>query len=325
MPSPNRSDVHVNRPLTNMSIAYIQNAKNFIADRVFPNVPVKKQSDTYFQYSKEDFFRDEMRERAPATESAGGGWDVDNTPSYRCKKWALHKDVDEETRANYDDPLNADRDATIYLTGKGLLRKERLWVNGYFKAGIWGRNVAGVAGAPVANQFKQWDQAGSTPILDVQRESIQMAERTGYRPNKLVIGPYVHLTLSNHPEILERIKYTQKGFISLDLLAAAFGVDEVLVPFGTENKAAKGAVGDYAFFFGKAALLVYAAPAASLYQPSGGYIFPWTGLLGGGAFGTHIAKWWEQKIKSDRVEIEMAFDMKLVCPDVGTYFDTAIA
>jgi hypothetical protein len=33
MPNPTAGDVHVNRPLTNISIAYMQDAAGFVADR----------------------------------------------------------------------------------------------------------------------------------------------------------------------------------------------------------------------------------------------------------------------------------------------------
>ena len=36
--SPSRGDVHVNRPLTNMSVAFMQSAENFVASRVFANI-----------------------------------------------------------------------------------------------------------------------------------------------------------------------------------------------------------------------------------------------------------------------------------------------
>jgi hypothetical protein len=84
MAQPTRSDVHVNRPLTSISTAYIQDAKDFVASEMFPVVPVEKQSDRYFTYTKADWFRDEMKIRAPGTESAGSGFNVDNTPSYFC-------------------------------------------------------------------------------------------------------------------------------------------------------------------------------------------------------------------------------------------------
>lgn len=90
MPKPSPRDVHVNAPLTNISIAYIQNAQNFIADRVFPMIPVQKQSDRYFEYTRDDWFRIEAQLRGPATESAGSGFNIDNTPTYFADVFAVN-------------------------------------------------------------------------------------------------------------------------------------------------------------------------------------------------------------------------------------------
>jgi len=43
MAQPTNSDVHVDAALTNISVAYVQNAADFVAGRAFPNVPVSKQ------------------------------------------------------------------------------------------------------------------------------------------------------------------------------------------------------------------------------------------------------------------------------------------
>jgi hypothetical protein len=72
MPQPTQNQVHVDAILTNISVAYFQQNQNFIATRVFPVVPVSKQSDKFFTYTKNDWFRDEAQRRADATESAGG-------------------------------------------------------------------------------------------------------------------------------------------------------------------------------------------------------------------------------------------------------------
>ncbi len=127
MPNPSLGDVHVDRPLTNISIAFMQSAEGFVADKVFPSVPVQKRSDRYFRYDRSDFWRNQMRKRAPGTESAGSGWKIDSTPTYFCEKWALHKDIDDDTRSNTDDPLNMDRDATIFLSSQALLNRETTW------------------------------------------------------------------------------------------------------------------------------------------------------------------------------------------------------
>ena len=99
MTQPTKGDVHVNKPLTNISIAYMQQATNFVADTVFPNIPVAMQSDRYYTYDRGYFNRDEMQERAPGTESAGSGYEVDNTPTYYAKVYAFHHDVPDQVRS----------------------------------------------------------------------------------------------------------------------------------------------------------------------------------------------------------------------------------
>ena len=118
---PNRRQSHIDSALTNISVAYMQDSSNFIADKVFPVVPVQKQSDRYFIYKKEDWFRDEAKDRVRGAESAGGDYDIDNTPSYYCNTKAYHKDVTEEDRANSDSPLTPDTDASDFVSQKLLL------------------------------------------------------------------------------------------------------------------------------------------------------------------------------------------------------------
>ncbi len=45
---PTQTDVHVNQPLTNISVAFMQSDAGFVARKVFPVVPVAKQSDRYY-------------------------------------------------------------------------------------------------------------------------------------------------------------------------------------------------------------------------------------------------------------------------------------
>ena len=125
MPQPTPRDVHVDAALTNVSVAYMQDQTNFIADKIFPIVPVEHQSDVYFKYDKGAFFRDEAQVRAPASESAGSGFDL-TTDNYMCKKWALHKDVDDDTVANADPAIDPYRDATTFVMQNLLIRRERL-------------------------------------------------------------------------------------------------------------------------------------------------------------------------------------------------------
>lgn len=326
---PTPGDVHVNRPLTNISIAYMQSASAFIAARVFPNIPVSKQSDRYFTYARGDFNRDEAKERAPGTESVGGGYSIDSTPTYYCREYSFHKDVPDQVRANADEPLNPDREATAFVTQKGLLRREKVFVANYFKTGVWGTDLTGVASNPTGPQFLQWNDANSTPIELVRAAKTAVLESTGFEPNKLVLGRKVYDALIDHPDIVDRIKYGQTAgapaMANRETLAKLFEIDELLVMNAIENTAVEGQTAAHSFIGGKHAMLVYSAPAPGIMTPTAGYTFSWTGMVGAGFEGNRIRQFRMENLKSDRVEIDMAFDMKLVASDLGYFFASAVA
>ena len=320
---PTMQNAHVDRALTNISVSYLQDASAFIADKVFPIVPVKRQSDIFYTYSKADFMRDEAQVRGAGTESAGGDYGVEAAEPYYCRKHAFHKDVTPEERVNYDEPLDADKDATDFVTQKMLIRREMQWAANYFKAGIWGTEITGVAAEPTEGQTIHWSAATSNPIKDITEAAVKMASETGYKPNTLVLSPYAFNALKNHEDILDRIKYTQKGIVTADLLATLFEVDHVYVAWAVVNYAAKGAEANINFIMGKNALLCYSNPRPALRKPSAGYIFAWTGLEGAGAYGNRIVRLPMDLLGlgTERIEGEIAFDAKQICKDMGIFFN----
>ena len=324
---PGLGDVHVNRPLTQIAIAYAQNPEAFIADRMFPVLPVSKKTDSYFQVPRGDWFRDEMKKRAPGALSAERTHNL-STDTYQCDVWALHEMLADQVRANYDSPLQADREITEGLTQAGMIRKELEWVAKYFVAGLWSVDQTGVAAAPGANQFLQWNDAASTPIEDIRAGKRRVQARTGFRPNKLALGREVYDILLDHPDIVGRLDRGQTegpAIAKRDSLAALFELDEILVMDSVVNSAVEGAADSIDFIGGKLALLVYAAPSPGLYVPSAGYTFSWTGLMGSGALGMRMKKIRDEKRESDMLEIQMAFDQKLVEADLGQFYDAAVA
>lgn len=330
--TPSVSTVHVNRPLTNMSTAYLQEAEGFVAARVFPNIPVAKQSDRYFAYPKGAFFRDSMKKRAPGTESAGTTYDIDNTPSYSCDTWALHKDIPDQVRANSDSPLDADRDAVAFLTQMGLLRREKLWASKYFNAAAWTTTEqTGVTAGAAANQFVQWDQSAATIVKDVRRWKRNVHSTTGFNPNKIVLGRAVYDAAMDSPDIIDRIKYSSSpgspAMAGRDVLARLFELNEVLVMDGIENTAAEGLADSFSYIGGKSALLLYAAPQPGIMQPSAGYCFSWTGYAPGvtGIEGNTVSMLRADLLKADRAEIEMAFDLKVVSTDLAQFASAVVA
>ncbi len=323
---PGRSDVHVNTPLTNISLAFLQTQDAFVADRAFSVVPVAKQSDLYFTYDRGYFFRDQMQKRAPGAESAGSSYAI-GTDSYRTDVWALHKDIADQVRSNADVPIQPDREATLFLTHQALVRKEKNWADNFFITGIWTNEETGVSGAPGANQFQIWNEAASTPISDVRDGIRTVQASTGRRPNRLILSRAVYDALVDHPDIIGRIDRGQTAGTALVLranIAALFELEEILVMDSIETTSAEGATNVQAFIGGDNALLLYTPPSPGLMIPAAGYTFSWNGFLGAGALGTRIKRMRMEHLESDRVEIEMAYDHKLVSADLGFFFLTAI-
>lgn len=325
MPQPSINSVHVDAILTNISVAYLQKQDNFIADKVFPVVAVDKKSDKYFTYTKNDWFRDEAQRRADGTESAGSGYNL-STGTYSADVWAFHKDVGDQTVANADAPLNPLREATEFVTHRLLLRKELQFVSDFFTTGVWGTDITGVASSPSSGQTIQWSAyASSDPINDIEAAKSTILSNTGMEANTLVLGYEVFRQLKNHPDLVDRIKYTSSQTITEDMLARMFDLDRVIVAKAVKATNNEGASEAYSFAYGKSALLCHVASAPGLLTPSAGYTFSWTGVSGGIGSTIGVSSFRMESLKAERVEAEMAFDNKVIGADLGLFWASIVA
>ena len=325
MPQPTSSQVHVDAILTNISVAYLQRAENFIADKVFPIVPVDKQSDKYFVYSKNDWLRDEAQVRTDGTESVGSGYNI-TTDTYYADVYAIHKDIGDQTRANSDAPINVDREAAEFVTHRLLTRREIQFNNDFMTTNVWSQDITGVTASPTTNQTVQWsDFTNSDPIEDIEAGKAGILSTTGLEANTLVLGYDVFRKLKNHPDLVDRIKYTSSQTITEDMLARMFDIERVLVSKGIKATNAEGATGAYSFTTGKSALLCHVAPSPGLLTPSAGYTFSWTGVSQGLGLTIGTSSFRLESLRATRVEAELAFDNKVVSSDLGYFWTSIVA
>ncbi len=316
---PTQGDVYVSRPLTNLSLAYALNNDEFIAGQVFGNVPSDVQGGTFRKYNRSEWNRTDVEKRAPHTESKGVGYTIEDD-NYFAHIYAIHVDIDDPVRANVQDPINLDRDATNMVTRQLLIKRDQIWFNTFFKTGVWDTDLVGGV------DFTKWSVANSTPIADIRGRILNMTKATGMRPNTLVLGAQVWNTLADHPSLLDRIKAVQgPQIVMTSLLAQLLDIDRVLVGYGIQNTAVEGGTETNEFFMDDdSALLVYTNPSPGQLTISAGYTFSWRGYMGATDLGTRIKRFRMEPIASDRVEGEMAFDMKVVAPDLGTFFSDAV-
>jgi len=327
MTQPTARAVHVDQPLTNISVAFLQNAANFVASRVFPNIRVQKQSDVYYTYDRGFFNRNQARLRAPATEAAIAGFGL-STDNYRANVVALKTQLAWQVEANADSPVQLERANTELLLHQMLIQKEVDWATNYFTTSVWTTQYTGVASSPTSTQAIRWSDATSgDPIGDVRKAKTDVMESTGFMPNTMVLSQRVLDALVDHPDIVDRIKYSggvgnlNPAMTSEQTLAQLFGLDRLLVMRAIQNTAAEGDANVHAFIGGKNALLCYVPPTPGLMTPSAGYTFTWSGYMGASnEFGVAVTRRDRDLIKATEIEAEMAYTHKKVAADLGVFF-----
>lgn len=322
MSNPTTSDLHINTPLTNIAVGAVQDLSAFAAARVFPIVPVMKQSDLYRTFNIADMYRDDLKPRASGTESHGTGYNV-GSESYICQRFDLHHDIADADRANADSVFALDANSTKILTNQALIRRESMFADSYLTTGVWATQAQGVTSGPTGTQFLKWTDDASDPVADVEAAKLRVLLATGKMVNKITMTYDVRSALKTNPAIIDRIKYS--GGIGNDTpvnvtdsaLAQVFGVNEVVVSSAIKNTAKEGEAMVGAFIASGKVLLSYSPATPGIFELSAGYIFSWRGLLGS-VDGMRVKKFRIETLESDRIEIQTAWAMKQTSNVAGT-------
>lgn len=324
---PDLAAVHTNRPLTNISTAYMQDPRDYFAHRIFHGVPVAKKSDTYYTYAKGFAFRNAVKKRAPNAESSEMGYEL--TPAqYDTDIYGVHIDVPWEVQANADGPvLNPDQDAAEMVADQQLLNKDVIFKETFLKVAVWGKDVPGVAAGEVeGTDFRRFsDKANSDPIEVIRFWKRYVKQRTGKWPRHLAVAQDVFDVLVDHPDIIDRIKYSTQtnnapAVANEQTIAAVMGLDEIVVMSSVNNTAKEGVADVMGFISSNEMLLYYKPPRPGLKVLAAGYEFQWTGYAGAGGSGVRTLKMPVPLKHSNRVETEAAWGMRAVSTDVAVYF-----
>lgn len=315
---PDQSDVHVDTPLTNMSLGFMQADTNFVAGRVFQGLPVSKQTDKFYTFDRSYWFRDEMAIRADGAESAGAGFAV-GTDTYDCDVYSLHKDLGNQLLGNADAGLSLDQAASNFLTLQKMIRQEVQFATDFFVTGKWGTSKV---------LTTKWSDKSSDIIYDIELAKKTILQNTGQMPNVLTFGYETWEQVKQHPDIIARLDRGQTNGlaqVTRQAVAALFELDEVLVMSAIKNSADEGAAASYAFIGGKHALLTYRPPSPGILTPAAAYTFTWTGMPMSNAMGTRVKRWWSDDRSAYRYEIDAAFDCKIVSTALGYFWNGAVA
>jgi hypothetical protein len=166
----------------------------------------------------------------------------------------------------------------------------------------------------------QWSDVTSgisDPINDVKTGRQTIFDATGYTPNKVLVAYKVFEALKVHPNILERIQFSERAIVTRQILAQLFEVDEVIVGGVLRRSSQAGAVDALTDVWSKDALLFYSEPRPSLKRASFAYQLRQRNLR---AF-----RYRDEEISSDVVRVTEIQDEKLVAEKLGYLIKAAVA
>lgn len=301
--------VHIDKILTQISLEWPQNA-NFVGPVFFPEVGVQKQTDKYYVYDREMFKVEDHDLRGPGSYANEIPGRKLSTDQYYAVEHSLQHAIPDEVRENSDAPLTPDRDAAEMLTMRILLGREKAMKDMLTTAANYN-----VSNTVTLSGTAQWDTANyatSDPI-GVIKTAIRRLHSILFDAGQIVaMIPWLVMSyLEDHPDFIERIKYSQRGVLTADIIASILGIARVVVPGVSLSSAAMGVDASSAnitYLWGKDVVLAFVPARAGLRQMSTGYEFVWS--IGGQR--QVVDRWREEPRVADLIRLRRRYDLKLV-------------
>lgn len=302
--------VHQDQILTNISLGFPNNG--FVGEQLFPVVRVKKQSDKYRWFGREAWLPETSDFRAPGTEANEIPGLKVSDETYYAQEHSLQIAVTDEERENADAPLSPDKDGTELVTSKILLAREvamqKLVTNvSNYAAGL----SVTLSGGQQFNEYSTSD-----PITVFRTAMRAVHAKVFFEPNVAVIPYQVMSVLEDHPDIIERIKYSERAILTPEIIAAVLGLQKVIIPgvgIGTGQVGASGFAITAGYLWGKDIVLAWVPPSPGMNIPAFAYEFAWT--YGGSP--QIVDRWREDRRKSDLIRVSRRYDLKMVGVEIN--------
>lgn len=298
------SKATANPILTQTAHKFTQNASEFVGKVLFPTFLTGEQAAQYYVFDRENALNIPTEiQRAPGTGYARSVMKLSDD-SYSCKEYGHEEPVDDVEKAKYASALNADNASVTRSTNIVMINHE-----------IRAHALATGGGVTSSTPATKWDAAGADPIGDIDAAREVIHDNCGLDANTMVISRDVFNVLKELPGIVDKIKYTQRGIITADLLAPIFGVQRVAVAGIVTNSAAEGQTVSPAKIWGDDVILAHVNSAQDLKAPNFGRTFAWTRFTG--AKGVLVKSYRDEPINSDVHRVTQNVDEKLVGAECG--------
>ena len=251
---PDRSELHVNAPLSALSIAFT--IDGFVADRISPRLGVNKESDLFYTFDASNITVPDST-RARNAESRGIEWGT-STTTFITKPYALHDTVSQRDIDNADDAISPFIDSMEIVTTLMNLGREKRMVDTVLAAASYASgNKITLTGT------EQWDEATLAAKIRnqvriakqaVMDASLTEANTFAMSWDSALVLDITDEVITSKLQINDRMEALRSG-----LPPQLFGLD-VVVASAAENTAKKGQTVVLARVWTDTALIAFVDP-----------------------------------------------------------------
>lgn len=317
--------------LTNMSMAYFQDASRYVAKNIFPICPVQLSSARFYTFSKEDLLRDNVQ-RKPEFGRVAPAQFGHKDDSYSCFVEQVIVGIDKISaldyqRTNAPGVIDPRRAKAKFIAEQMNIHQDIVFAKNFFQTGVWTNEWTGVASNPTGSQFLKFSDDNCDPVVLFDTWCTSVEQSTGRRPNRLGLGKNAYNALKANPTVIERVKYggssANPATVNERVLAELFGIEKVVVFSSIYNAGAVGASDMNFICDPDNAILAYATSAPAIDEPSAGYIFTWD-MLGNGQYMPTMQYDGDPGTHSEFMEGLFAADMKKTADDLAIFLKDCV-
>lgn len=305
------NDVYVDPLLTNISVKYSNSS--FIAEKIFPMIPVQKRTGFYFTYDKSNL-KVTNDERSGVARANRVDFGLTKTAYGPLAEHSLEEAIDYDTRDQAQSPFDPRADAALHLTERITLNKEN-------KLATMLNDTTVVTQNATLTGTSQWsDFANSDPFSDIQTAKDTIKLNALMPANAIWMGYQVWAKLKNHPDLLARLSVNTVRTLTVEMFAQLMEVpaSNIFIGDAVQNTAADGQTDAMGYIWPKSFWLGYVTPQPGLRTVSAGYHLQLTN-------GRVIDRWDDQPQKAEFVRITDYYDPKIVATEAIYLIKNAVA
>lgn len=326
MPSPS-SSLATLRPdlagsLTEFDLA--MDRQGFIGLRVLPVMEVMKASGKFGKIPIEQLLQNRETDRAPGGGYSRGQWTFEPA-SYATDEHGAEEPVDDREAEMYAEYFDAEMVSTQRALDAVLRNQEKRVADLVFNTDTWtGSSLTTAIGTVWSNK------SSSTPVDDILGAKLKVYGNSGMWPNAVIMARETFLRCRETDQIRDRIASsgagdsTLAGRITLQQLAQAFDVDQVIVAGSSKNTANEGVSASLSSIWNKTMVMVCrVAQTNDIREPCVGRVFHWG--EDGSSIGGTVESYRDETVRSDVIRVRHDVEEQILYTEMGHLLTAALS